>query len=171
MAFSSHITERSFWYKQPSLPPHVTMEAYKARFRNLLQYDMWMTSNIRYSVFFGKPPQKTSEVRYPVFFITLSRQKLRAQAIQSSSARYSQMASNTSYPIFVSTALPTVIKMLHSDLAVYGSASQGSDPQQFCQKQESVRTQVSASGINCSATHPSIYIVGMLPRSFKSLER
>ena len=55
MAFSPHITERSFWSKQPSLPPHATREAYDARSRSLPQYDMWIASSVRYSVFFSKP--------------------------------------------------------------------------------------------------------------------
>lgn len=90
MAFSPHITKRSFWYKQPTLPPHANREVYDARFRSLPRYDMWIASSVRYLVFFGKPPQKASgirhriflskqpggeasEVRYPVFFDTLSR--------------------------------------------------------------------------------------------------
>ena len=95
MAFSPHITGRSFWCKQSSLPLQATREAYNARFLSLPQYDMWIASCVRYSVFFGKPPQKASgishhiflskqpggeasEVRYPAFFSKLSRQKLRA---------------------------------------------------------------------------------------------
>ena len=55
-----HITMRSFWCKQLVLPSQATREASKERFIYLPQYDTWMTSRARYSVFFNKQPWRLS---------------------------------------------------------------------------------------------------------------
>ena len=137
---------------------------------------MWIAFSARYPVFFGKLLQKASGRRHRVFLSKKPREKLLGYDTQSSSARYpgksfeckisslpqhatlDGLRHKLSSPCQYGT---TNIhrhwyKILHSELAAYDSAFQGSSPQQFGQKHELLRTQVSAPGIKCPDTHASI---------------